>query len=194
VVDALRLRLAYLSLLFYCSVTVSAFAANYQVDLGRSQLTFTTQHAGNEVKASFTDWQAQIHFDASHLEQSRAVVTINMQAVNTGDKLYDGTLPQADWFAVNKFPQAIFKSRQFTPTSDGHYEVRGELTLRGITKPVLIRFTLKQGPEDSVIVTGTTELKRLDFQIGTNSDPQADWVSKTVTVTFSLYAKAQPNH
>ena len=102
--------------------------------------------------------------------------------------LYDGTLPQKDWFDIKNHPQASFNSTSITAKEGGHYNAQGELTIRGITNPVSFDFTLSDLTQSPVKLDGTLTINRLDFDIGKGSDASAEWVSRGITIKFDVWS------
>jgi cytochrome b561 len=166
----------------------SASAASYVVDHDISLLSFTGTHAGDEFTGVFTDWSADIEFDDKNLDASHVRVTIKTESATTDNKMYDGTLPQKDWFNVKKFPEASFVSKSFEKQEDGSYLAVGDLTIKDITHPVSFGFSLTDLSRSDVVMDAMVTLNRLDFELGKKSDPEAEWVSKDIQLKIHLLA------
>ncbi len=157
------------------------------VEPAGSKIAFAGKHEANAFTGEFQRWSAQIKFDPAKLESAKAVVTIDLASVKTSSAYYDGALPQADWFDVAKTPQATFTSRSFRSLGGDQYEAQGDLNLHGITQAVTLPFTLKiEGAKATM--DARLSLKRLDFKIGANSDPQAQWVGDKVDLDIHVSA------
>jgi polyisoprenoid-binding protein YceI len=169
-----------------------AAAAEYKIDATQSTLTFSGTHAGNIFNGVFKKWTGKILFDAKHLETSSLDVTIDTTTAETGNVLYDLTLPTEDWFAVKAYPAATFKSVYISKNSLGSYTVAGTLTIRNIQKPIRFTFTLTPDDESSPTakVTFTLPVDRLAFDIGKDSDAKADWVGRTIDIHGVVIANA----
>lgn len=167
---------------------LSAIAAPYQIIKDKSTIKFSGTHAGNNFEGQFESWDADIVFDVDNLASSFANITIDMSAAKTGNAMYDGTLPSADWFDVNNHPTAIFKSTSFEEKNDG-YVVTGDLILRGVTKPISFDFNLEG--DSPVNMTASFPINRLDFNIGKESDGLAEWVSDAITLSLDITAIKQ---
>jgi polyisoprenoid-binding protein YceI len=167
-------------------------AASYAIDHEKSSVAFSGTHAGEDFKGVFKTWSAEIEFDATDLAASKIDADFDLSTATTGNAMYDGTLPQADWFNVKEYPKGEFNSRMITANDDGTYQAEGDLTLRGITQPVSFAFRVTDLNQQPVRVQASLPIDRLDYGIGKKSDPAAEWVSQTITVTLDIVAQRQP--
>lgn len=150
-----------------------------------STVTFAGKHAGNAFEGQFTDWQAEIQFDAADLANSAVNVTFSMANAMTGNAMYDGTLPSADWFDVKNHPTAVFNSTAMREGVSGTFVVEGLLAIKGVAQPVSFTFV----PEGDALVTQDTfSVSRLVYGIGKKSDPTAEWVSEEIEVRLNVTA------
>ncbi len=155
--------------------------AKYNVDNNDSEVTFSGEHAGMTFSGEFKKWRAQITLPGVSANNEGAIsATFDLSTAKTGDSTYDETLPEGDWFDVENHPQGFFESTSVAPSSDG-YIVEGNLTLRGKAKPVV--FTLKE--HDGRLVA-TFAIDRLAYGIGTESDPDADWIDQQIKMTVDI--------
>ena len=170
------------------SATISSIAraASYSAD-ATSRVEFTGVQAGAAFKGLFHQFTAAVDFDPAVLTSARIDVTIDMNSVDSGDKDRDGTMRGADIFDVAHFPTAHYVTRSVTRTATG-YSAVGALTLHGVTKDVSIEFKFAPGAAGASL-TGTAELKRLDFGVGKGDWKNTDWVADAVKVAFSLNLK-----
>ena len=163
-----------------------ASAASYSAD-ATSRLEFTGVQAGAAFKGVFHQFTAAVDFDPAALATARIEVTIDMNSADSGDKDRDGTMRGADIFDVAHFPTAHYVTRSLTRTAAG-YSAIGALTLRGVTKDVPIEFKFAPGATGAVL-SGTADLKRLDFGVGRGDWKNTDWVADAVKIAFSLNLK-----
>lgn len=162
-------------------------ASGYLIDYGRSAVSFSGVHAGDAFTGQFARWSGDVVFDVADLHGSSADIRFELASASTGSSFYDGSLPAADWFDVANHPQGIFTSDAMTANKDGSFKMEGLLALRGIEKPVAFDFTVT--PDGSgVHVTGQAVVQRLDYRIGEDSDPDAEWVDNDITISLDLYA------
>lgn len=169
----------------------AANAAPYKVDAGKSAIEFSGTYADKPFKGVFEKWDADINFDENALDGSKAVVTIDLTSARTGDKTYDTSLPKTDWLDSANTPTATFTTTAFRKTDKG-FEADGLLNLRGVSAPVTLPFTLEKTADGATKMTGSLTLKRLDYNIGKESDASAEWVGPDVTVTVTMTAATAP--
>ncbi len=139
-------------------------------------ITWTGTQGANAVSGGCTDFNADIVFDPADLATASVIVRIDTSTCRTGDAQKDAYLPQDVWFDVAGFPRAIFEARHFEHVSGDDYIANGTLSLKGITKPVSLPFTLTISG-DTAHVVGTTTLQRLVFGIGEGSQLSAPTVA-----------------
>jgi len=169
------------------AMCASASAATYAADPASSRLEFTGVQAGAAFKGVFHQFSAAVDFDPAAPASAHIDVTIDIKSEDTGDKDRDDTMRGADIFDVAHFPTAHYVTRSITPTATGFSAV-GALTLRGVTKDVPIQFKFASAAAGATL-TGTAELKRLDFGVGRGDWKNTDWVADAVKVAFSLNLK-----
>lgn len=182
-----KMKLFFLAFLLLPSL---AFATSYDVMKDESAITFTATHAGNEFTGTFEDYTATIDYDSASPESTTAIVNFDIRSAKTGNKLYDGTLPSADWFDASNHPQAVFELTSMEKIDDNVFKATGDLTIRDITKPITFDFKLAGDP---LTMTAELPINRLDYQIGQSSDANAEWVSETITVKINLKVTPSPN-
>mgnify|MGYP002467756983 CR=1 FL=1 len=136
----------------------------------------------------FTEWTAAIAFDPADLANSRLEANFMVGSAETGNAMYDGTLPETDWFNAEAHPEARFVSTAFEQDGDG-YVVSGDLTIRGITQPVRFPFTLTDLSATPVTAEGAFEIDRVSFDIGKKSDADGQWVSKMIGIGIAIAAE-----
>ncbi len=170
------------------SASAQAAARPYTVDYAASKIEFSGTHADNKFSGNFTEWKAAINFDPANLGASRLAATFNTASLKTGNAMYDGTLPQADWFDAKNYPEAKFTSTAITAKPGGGYSATGNLTIRNITKPVTFDFTISDLSKSPVKAEGTLTVNRLDFDLGKKSDGNAEWVSRDISIKLTIVA------
>jgi polyisoprenoid-binding protein YceI len=175
----------YLFIIMALLMPLSAHAKSYEVDYDQSSITFAATHAGDPFDGVFDEWSADIQFDKDNLEASNVTVTFNTASAKTGNAMYDGTLPTNDWFDVKNHPEATFQSASFTQ-NENDYSVTGDLTIKGITNPIMFNFTLEG--DAPTTMTAQFLIDRLTYKIGERSDPKAEWVSQNIDIEINLVA------
>ncbi|MDR3532878.1 MAG: YceI family protein [Rhodopila sp.] len=169
-----------------------ALAADWAVDSAKSHLGFSGVQTGAPFQGSFGKWSAEIAFDPAHPEAGHAKVTIDLASAKTGDTQRDNALPQAEWFDVKAFPQASFEATGFIAKGGNSYEAPGRLTIRGISKDVVLPFTLSING-DQASAKGHLNLVRTGFGVGQGPWATGEWVALDVGVDVDLVATKTGN-
>lgn len=163
----------------------SAQATTWTVDHDKSVLGFEFNQAGTLVQGTFNDWSADIDFDPDNLSAASIKAKIKTGSALTGNGQFDGLIPTAQWFDVDQFPVATFQSDTVQLIEGNIYEAAGTLSLRGITQPATLRFSLDI-QDDTATATGSAVINRTLHKVGDGVAP--DSVGIDVTVTLDLTA------
>ncbi|GIU47792.1 MULTISPECIES: YceI family protein [Shewanella] len=152
------------------SELVELQSGEYQLDENHAALIFKIQHLGlSTYVGRFNQFDAELNFDPNNMAAAtlNAVVEINSIDINNPDLAE--TLQEDTWFYSAKFPQAVFTSHTVTPISDTSFNFSGDLTLRGVTKPVTFKATFHGGADNwmtgkyTVGFSAVGQIKRSDF-------------------------------
>jgi polyisoprenoid-binding protein YceI len=120
-------------------LAATAGAATYEIDKAHSSVTFTIRHMTvNNVHGQFGDFTSTFNYDPADMKQWSCEATIQAASINTGTERRDNHLRSADFFDVANFPTITFKSTGITKEADGSYQLAGDLTMHGVTKPVVL--------------------------------------------------------
>ena len=180
-------------------VVLSVLAAGILPSLSRAQdapvfvITPETSKVTFFVKASvalegtFEKWDATLTFTSPELSTGVLTVKIQADSVNTGSGMKDGKLKSKDFFDVKKDPLITFKSTKIVQTGPTTFEVDGNFTIRGVTKPEKLTLTLNREGEGSGEVKGTMAFDRKDY--GMDSGIPFIKIADRVEVTVNLKAK-----
>jgi polyisoprenoid-binding protein YceI len=187
------MKLLLSGLIVFLLWAAPAHAVSWQIDQAQSSVTFSGTHAGQKFTGKFENWDATINFDPANPSAGSISANFTVASAKTGNAMYDGTLPQADWFDAKNHPQASFTSTAISASKILHnYNVVGNLTLRGVTKPANFIFTLQDPAAVTAKATASFPIDRLAFDIGRKSDVKAEWVSQTIDLTLTLVASRKP--
>ena len=145
-----------------------ALARDWQVDAAKSTLTFKGSYQGESFDGKFKKFQATISYDAADPAKSKFDVTVDLASVDTDSGERDQSLATSDFFDTAKTPQAHFVTESFAKAGDA-VEAKGNLTLRGQTKPVTLKVTFAESGDTATLDVDTT-LKRADFSLGNGPD------------------------
>ena len=156
-------------------IPASATAATWELDPAHSGIEFSVRHMMvSTVKGRFEKVKGTVELDEKDVTKSTVEVTIDLASVSTNEPKRDSHLKSPDFFDVAKFPTATFKSTKVQKAGKNKLKVTGDLSLHGVTKPVVLEV---EGPTDAFKtpfgttvrgVRATGKIDRKDFEIGWN--------------------------
>jgi polyisoprenoid-binding protein YceI len=193
------IRTVVTAALVLCSSALCA--STYSLEPDYSQGVFRWNHLGfSNPSAQFAQAQGTLEFDAAHATMSSVSVSIPLDSLHTGVPALDDHLRSEDFFETKKYPTATFKSTKVVQGAmSRQLKVSGNLTLHGVTRPVLLDVTLvKAGtnPRTSVPTLGfeaVSTVKRSDFGLGAYVPQVSDDVTIHI-VTQAVEAKAHAEY
>ncbi|EOQ69505.1 YceI family protein [Acinetobacter pittii] len=169
------------------SVTLAA-PVDYKIDPTHTATVFSWNHFGfSTPSANFSDIQGVIKVDNAKPANSSVNVTIPLSSVNTNVPALDKEFQAEAWFNAAKYPNITFKSTKVETKDKKHFKITGDLTVKGVTKPVVLDAVLnKQGehPMAKVPAIGfnaTTSFKRSDFGLGNYVPNVGDKITVNIT-------------
>jgi polyisoprenoid-binding protein YceI len=115
-----------------------ATTRTFDIDKAHSEALFQVRHLLSKVRGRFSDFEGVIEFDDANPENSKVEFTIQTKSIDTNQPDRDAHLRSADFFSADEFPTLTFRSTKITPRGGNTYDVTGELTLRGVTRTVVI--------------------------------------------------------
>lgn len=175
------LRLLAFALAVSCCLP--AFAGEWQADQSSGKLEFTAVQAGAKFTGSFKKFDVKLNLDPAAPAEGVLEVTVDTSSIDTQDAERDGILRSRDFFWTERHPRSTFAAKRFTREGAG-WRADGELTIRGVTKPAAVRFTLDDGA--TPVMNGGAELRRLAFGLGQGDYASTEWVGDEVEVGFDL--------
>ena len=141
----------------------------WHFDPAYSTVEFVVRNLWYNVKGRFSVLEGSIDLDEDDIRRSSVTATIKASSIDTGNKRRDAHLQAPDFFDVEKFPDIEFKSTKVAKKSDNQFELTGDLSLHGETKPIAFVITRTgegQHPQKKVPLTGWeahVDLKRSDW-------------------------------
>ena len=161
-------------------IPISVFAQDSWVeDPAHSKLGFTVTHLGiADVPGYFGDYDVTINASEEDFSDAQVELTVQTASIDTRVEKRNNHLKSPDFFNVEKYPTMTFKSTNIKEVGDDKYELSGNLTLHGITKPVIVTMVyhgtvnnkMTQGVSKAGIqITGTID--RSDFDLGGDFPP-----------------------
>jgi polyisoprenoid-binding protein YceI len=187
-----RTVLALAALAAGLASTSAAAVETYTIDPVHSAVGFSIRHFVSKVPGKFSKFSGTITVDRANPQNSSAEATIDVASVNTDNQKRDDHLRNADFFEVAKFPTMTFKSIAWKKTGTDTFEVTGNLTLKGVSKPVVLKVTsLGFGPGmGGAMLSGweaTTTINKAEFNL--KDPPMLDAaLGDDVTITINIEA------
>ena len=176
------------------SALSSAKPGSYKVESYHTQVGFSISHFGfTNYSGLFSGATGTLQLDPARLSTSKLDISIPVESITTTVAKLNDELKGDKWFDTAKFPQATFVSTRVVPTADGA-NVTGNLTLHGITKPVVlhVRFIgAGVNPLDKAYTVGfeaTGTIKRSDFGVTTYLPAVGDEVQLNIAGAFEQQA------
>lgn len=150
-------------------LSTSVFAAKFDIDPSHSSVNFVAPHLMiSKVKGRFDRFQGSFDFDEKTMKLDNIQVVVKTDSINTNEKDRDKHLRSPDFFDVAKFPEMTFKSTKVVYDKDKPDKVEGNLTIRGVTKPVTLDLDYNGAITDAwgnrvVSFEADTKIDRKDF-------------------------------
>lgn len=177
------------------TVTLAA-PVDYKIDPTHTATVFSWNHFGfSTPSANFSDIQGVIKVDNAKPANSSVEVTIPLSSVNTNVPALDKEFQQEAWFNAAKYPNITFKSTKVETKDKKHFKITGDLTVKGVTKPVVLDAVLnKQGehPMAKVPAIGfnaTTSFNRSEFGLGSYVPNVGDKITVNITTEATAAKK-----
>jgi polyisoprenoid-binding protein YceI len=160
-----------------CAGTMTA-QSTWKADPMHSKLAFAVTHLGiADISGSFKSFDLSVTGAKADFSDAVFDLTVDVASINTQVDPRDEHLRSADFFDTAKYPKMTFKSTGVKMVSKDKYEVTGNLTMHGTTKPIKLQFWYRgtvENPQSKALTAGfqvTGSLNRADFGIGTKFPP-----------------------
>lgn len=186
-----RMLPALLCLLLLAPATAGA-AESWTMLHDKSSIIFRPKQMGNDFTGRFDVFSAQIAFSADDLKNSHVSIGIQIPTAHTGDAERDENLKAKEWFDAAAYPEAKFEAGTFTAAGKDSFEARGTLTVKNISQPVTLPFTLKIDKDATgrtlATMDGHVTIDRSKFQIGTGQWADTGIIANDVPVDIHVVA------
>lgn len=174
--------------------SASAFAApqTYVIDPSHTNVLFTWSHFGfSHPTGNFNDVQGTIVFDEENPTASKVEVTIPVSSIDTDVDDLDAHLRKDDFFDAETYPTITFKSTRIEPgEGENRFTVTGDLSLHGVTRPLVLDATLNKVGEmmgvQKIGFDATASLKRSDFGIDKYVPNVSDEIPLRITTEANI--------
>jgi polyisoprenoid-binding protein YceI len=149
--------------------------SHWNVDTTHSSIDFTIRHMMiAKVKGSFNSFEAQIEADPEDLTTANVQFSIDLSSIDTRNADRDNHLRTGDFFDIEQYPKMTFQSTSITKKGDGEYNVTGNVTLHGVTRPETFVVSFEGAGKDpwgneKVGFSGNGSLKRSDYGLTYNA-------------------------
>jgi polyisoprenoid-binding protein YceI len=176
--------------LFAFGAAATAQATTYTLESNYTQAQFRWDHLGfSNPGAQLAQGAGRLEFDPMNPAMSRVEVTFPLSTLATGVPDLDEHLKSEDFFEIAKYPTAAFVSTKVEPgTGAGKFEVTGNLTLHGVTRPVMLEASLLKTGNNvrtgvaSIGFDATATIMRSDFGLGAYVPQVGDAVRIQLTI------------
>jgi len=174
-------------------------ASTWNIDPSHSAIAFSVRHmVVSKTRGRFLKWSGQIRFDPDEPAASSVEVTIDPASLDTAEPQRDAHLRSADFFDVEKFPTASFRSTKVEGLSGDRYRITGHLTIHGVTKTVVLDATYEGSGKDPwggerAGFVASTSIDRRDFGLEWNKALETGGllVGEKVELTLEVEAVKQ---
>ncbi|MDA8284523.1 MAG: YceI family protein [Actinomycetota bacterium] len=174
----------------------ASLTGTYTIDPTHSRIGFVARHAMvTKVRGSFDEFEGFGSFDAENPGNSKLELVIKAASIDTRNADRDAHLRSNDFFDMDTYPEITFASTSVEQTGDIRYRVIGDLTIKGVTRPVAVDFEYTGSAVDPygnqrIGLEGTTSINRKDWGVNWNAALEAGGVlvSENVTLEFEVSA------
>lgn len=180
------------------AATAAAAPVSYEIDAGHTDVIAQWNHLGfSNPTAHFGQVEGTIVYDADDVAASSVEVTLPLSGLNSHVARFDEHLRNADFFDAAQFPVATFRSTRVEAEGEQRLKVTGDLTIKGITRPVVLDVVLnKAGPhprsnKPTIGFDATATVLRSEFGLGRGAPAVSDEVK--IRITTEAQADAAPN-
>jgi polyisoprenoid-binding protein YceI len=179
--------------------TAPSFAeltGTWNIDPAHSRIGFVARHAMvTKVRGAFNEFTGSAVIDPANLLKSSAQVKIKAASIDTRNEQRDAHLRSNDFLAMDKYPEITFTSTGVEVTGSNTFDLTGDLTVRGVTKPITIPFSFEGFAKDPfgnvrAGFEGAVVISRSDFEITWNAALETGGVlvSDKITLEFEISA------
>ncbi len=166
----------------------------WRIDVGHSDLSFVIRHFVSRVRGGFGQWSGTIIADTTNLARGSVEVTIQAASIDTQNENRDRDLRSANFFEVEKYPTITFRSTKVDGTTEDLI-VTGDLTIRGVTKPVILRGRYLGQTVDTrgarrIGFEATTTINRKEWGLGWNVALEAGGLLVSEQIKIELDVEA----
>ena len=164
-------------------------SGDYTLDSSHGYITFTYSHLGfSHPRVGFNRFDTKLELDSSNPENSTIEVSIDASSIDSRVAEFNEHLNGADFFNTAEFPTITFKSTNIEATGDNTFDVSGDLTILGTTKPVTLAATINKAGDHPMLnvptvgVSASAKLMRSEWGLGAYVPAVSDEVELSIEV------------
>jgi polyisoprenoid-binding protein YceI len=137
-------KISYLLVMIFVAVFSSlSLEKTWKIDNAHSSIIFSVSHMViAEVSGYFREFEGTLNSYSDDFDKSQVEVKIKGSSITTDNEARDKHLKSPDFFDVEKYPTMIFKSTSAVKTGDNTFDINGELTMKGVTKSIVLKAKL----------------------------------------------------
>ncbi|HEV7514217.1 MAG TPA: YceI family protein [Candidatus Acidoferrum sp.] len=182
----MRLAVLYLLTSAMLPSVSGAQAPIFEITPASSSIQFDVE-ASVDIKGTFDKWDATLTFTSPDIGTGILEIKIQAESVDTGSGLKNGKLKGKDFFDVKRNPFIIFKSTKIVQTGQNTFEVDGDFTIRGVTRPEKLSLVVTGAGTGSGSIKGSMAFDRKEY--GMHSGIPFIKIANRVEVAVDLQAK-----
>jgi polyisoprenoid-binding protein YceI len=183
-----------LSLVIFCvSISLLSAQTEWKLDKAHSAITFTVRHMLiSDVSGNFKNFTVALKSDKEDFSDATVESVIQVASINTDNEYRDKHLQSDDFFNSEKFPDIRFKSTSFEKSGENRYKIKGNLSIRDVTKDVtfdaVLQGTLKTNRGLLSAWKASTIINRFDYNLKWNKTMETGGliVGQDVTINLNL--------
>ena len=178
------------------TTATAELTGGYTIDTAHSRVGFVARHAMvTKVRGAFNEWEGTAHIDGENPANSSARVTIQARSIDTRNSQRDEHLRSNDFLDMDTHPEITFVSTAVEQTGDSSYRMTGDLTIRGVTRPVSLVFEYVGTAVDPygnrrVGLEGSVVINRKDFAVTWNAALEGGGVLVSEKITLEIEVSA----
>ena len=168
-----------------------AVPGTYVIEPTHAYISMKYNHLGFSTPIlGFTKFDGTLNVDPENLDDISLTVNIDPASIDSRVDVFDGHLKGEKFFNVAEYPEITFVSTAAMPESSGHGKIAGNLTIKGITKPVVLDVILNKAgknpisQKDTIGISATTTLKRSEWDLGLYAPNVSDEVDIVISTEF----------
>jgi polyisoprenoid-binding protein YceI len=165
---------------------VPAGARADTVVAAKSEIAFTMKQMGVNFDGRFKAWKADVVFQPAALDKAKASIDVDLASVDLASADSEEEARGPLWFNTTKYPVAHFASTSFRSLGGDRYEVAGKLSLKGVTRDIVVPIAVKPDAAGTRTAEGVFSLKRLEYKIGEGEWADTGAVADDIRVRFRI--------